>query len=1690
MNRQDAPETAHAASTPETSTQEAEQVLLASLRDSRRALSAAIEATDRARSPSLQAGLQQTLSETLRLLESVEQALGAGAASATGIVPDGLADTLAARDAEIRGLMAKLGRERAQVTRLGAQCARVQQEFATARAEIALLRASFAFQIGSALVAAVRSPRGALALPLRLARLLRQALPRGLRRLRRALLPKQQDDAPDLGPEFVLPGTPEPPLHDPPLARLQAGTAGATRLPEVQAELRLATIMDEFSFNAFHSCCRMLALTADDWQAQMEEFAPHMLLVESAWKGQGESWARKVYPLSAELVQVVAWCRARGIPTIFWNKEDPVHLSVFMRTARQFDFVFTTDVDCVRAYKAALGHDQVYWLPFACQPAEHNPVEEHERKDAFCFAGSYYAKYPERQHDFQTLVEVATSLRPCDIYDRNAGKGDAALEYPARFQPMIRGALPYDQISLAYKGYRFGINLNTVKQSQSMFARRVFELLACNTVTVSNFSRGLRLLFGDLVVSSDDRGELLARLVPLVEDDARYRRFRLAGLRKVLSEHTYQDRLRYLLEKVGGAPRTADLPHVAVVAFVADEAATGRVLAAFARQAYPNRSLWLVAPREVLAGLPVPDGQLHFLDPSQAASLDASATQAGWLAGFCAADHYGEHYLTDLVLATRYCAHRVIGKQARHRAESGVARPVDLGHAYMSASEALPLRRALVAAGQVSGRSIGWLGSEGLDTGLPGAMAIDEFNYCESGAHLDCSRVDDLPRLSTGMELGRLQALAEATAVTADRAKARVPDIDASTLAGWLSAVPDGLTLKLDGDRLVLGSTLQGNKHVYVYARQAVPVDTLFPGRLGRFHFAVDTEMLLSFVLIFLDEDRKRIGHAIRACGSNISMIPPAGTCFVRFGLRIQGPGRASIRGMVLDHLPSPVVGIPGRGRHLLVSRGYPSYDNLYSYAYVHRRVQGYRREGLAVDVFRLADGNLGFAEFEGVDVVAGGLSDLETALRSNDYESVLVHALDRGLWSVLQAHERTLRVVAWIHGAEIQPWYRRDFSFLDARDRERGIQRSDDRMAFWRNLLSDWPDNLHLVFVSRHLVREVERDLGIELDPARYEVIHNHIDEALFEYRPKPPSQRTRILSIRPYSRPTYANDLSVKAILDLSHEPYFDELEFLLVGDGRLFEQTLEPLRGFSNVIIEQRFLTQAEIADLHKRYGVFLCPSRIDSQGVSRDEAMSSGLVPITNRVSAIPEFVDTESAFLAEAEDWRGMADAIRRLYAEPETFLRMSAAAAYRVRRQSGQMRTLAREIALVENRLQVPAGADVTSPARKRLAVYGDLDLNLIDGSSVWAASLADTLSRLEGMDIDLFLKTPIRNTEVIRGLLGKVNVGLFEPPAGTSRLTPAQALDWIERHDGRRKYHAAILRGFDLAVEAVDRPALAGRLWIYLTDIPNREDDFMPETRSALEAIADGASLLLCQTPRLANHLEALAPAAVGKTRQLPPMIPGKMPARRRSRRSGEPLRLAYAGKFAPLWGIRELFATVAVLRSEGLPIELHVFGDKIHNPPDDPSFRDEVTRILESGEGVTWHRGLDRMTVLARLQDMDAGWAWRQQELEGNTLELSTKVLEYVASGVPPILARGAVNVELLGDGYPLFADTTTLRGIVRALVEDAELARQARSACMGLVGDYTFETIGERYLAPLLSGLGLHHFRVADPGQDKES
>lgn len=125
-------------------------------------------------------------------------------------------------------------------------------------------------------------------------------------------------------------------------------------------------------------------------------------------------------------------------------------------------------------------------------------------------------------------------------------------------------------------------------------------------------------------------------------------------------------------------------------------------------------------------------------------------------------------------------------------------------------------------------------------------------------------------------------------------------------------------------------------------------------------------------------------------------------------------------------------------------------------------------------------------------------------------------------------------------------------------------------------------------------------------------------------------------------------------------------------MIGDGPLFEETLAPLRQYSNVQIQRGYLKQAEIAELHKEYGVFLCPSRMDTQGVSRDEAMASGLVPLTNSIAAIPEFVDKDCGFLSSAETFDGLSNGIEALFFNTQLFTEKSQKARKRVVSQSNK----------------------------------------------------------------------------------------------------------------------------------------------------------------------------------------------------------------------------------------------------------------------------------------------------------------------------------------------------------------------------------------------------------------------------------
>ncbi len=1047
--------------------------------------------------------------------------------------------------------------------------------------------------------------------------------------------------------------------------------------------LRIACIMDAFTFHCYNDECTLLNLTPENCIAEVDEFKPDLLFVESAWKGKDGLWEQKIYQNNDELVALLLHCNQRKIPTVFWNKEDPVHFYTFLEVSKRFDHVFTTDIDHIKHYKNALMHDRVYLLHFAAQTSTHNPVEKYDRKDSFCFAGSYYAKYPERQVDFNNFVDVLSRDGRLEIYDRNYNSGNFSYAFPKEQQRFIKGTLAPHEIDKAYKGYLYGINMNTVKDSQTMFARRVFELLASNTVTVSNYSRGLRNMLGDLVVCTDSKMRL-AEEISKLNDPVINRKYRLLGLRKALGQHTYFDRLAYIARKVLNREARSNLPRVHAVAFVTGDGMLKRAVEQFSRQTYGMKSLTLITSDITQ---PVNDGAIRCVDAAGAAKEKVEDILRGdFVAYLHGEDYYGANYLTDMALTARYTSADAVGKPDPWRAADGALLPPEFGHAYKPAAS-LPWRSAMVSARAVRSMTMEDLRAS-IDSGRFEGLcfAIDEFNYTMGHRGDSCPEADDLLLGNCGIDMADLNRIAEEIPMTGD-----IHDIHKTLpldeLIQSYKADPR-LTVSMAGEDIAIGSSLPDRAQTWVnFLKVFDKAEFLQDGKLKLQIKAIAT-MELQVAVTLLNAKQKEVATAFHRINESIVMEVPPDAPGLQLGFCVKGPGTARIKSIEFENVIRDNGCVVSRSRVLLVANNYPSYEDLYKNAFVHQRVMAYKRENLAVDVLQfVANQQETYYEFFGVDVIKGNKDTLHELMTCGRYDTVLVHVMNTGIWNVLKAYQN-VRLLIWLHGAEIQPWWRREFNHGDEQEKAVEVQRSNQRMKLWAEIFEASREpgkQLEFVFVSRYFADEVMEDHKVRLDKSSYHVIHNIIDTDLFSYEAKDAEQRKKILSIRPFANRKYANDLSVKAILELSRKPFFSELEFRIIGDGALFDSTVAPLRKLKNVILERRFLTQHEIAALHKQYGVFLVPTRMDAQGVSRDEAMSSGLVPVTNAVTAIPEFVDDDSGLLAQGEDYLGLAGAIERLYHDPALFSRLSANATQRVRAQSGYRQTILREMELIGN---------------------------------------------------------------------------------------------------------------------------------------------------------------------------------------------------------------------------------------------------------------------------------------------------------------------------------------------------------------------------------------------------------------------
>jgi spore maturation protein CgeB len=454
-------------------------------------------------------------------------------------------------------------------------------------------------------------------------------------------------------------------------------------------DLNVAVILDDFSRLAFGYEWAQHEVHPGDWRSVLRDRPPDLLFVESAWNGNGGAWKWQLTGSSAprsELVELVRWCRERGIPTVFWNKEDPVHFEDFLDTARLFDHVLTTDSDRIPEYHRALGHDRVGVLTFAAQEALHNPAitrPGRQQRD-IAFAGMYFAhRHPERREQLHFLLGAALDAgarMPIGLEIFSRFEGDEKYRFPPPFDARVVGSLDYPRMLSAYRAYKVFLNVNTVTTSPSMCARRIFEIVACGTPVVSTPSPAISALFDphDLpqVTTPHDAEAVLRALVrnPMLRDRMVHR-----AQRVIWSGHTYRHRVQEILRLSGatGEPEP-DRPQVTVLAVTRRPARLAELISTVGAQLgvdvelvvvmhgfddsdrcrtlADQAGIWDVVALHADAAVPLGD----------CLNRAVAAASGRFVAKMDDDDLYGANYLLDQVHALEYADADVVGKQAHY----------------------------------------------------------------------------------------------------------------------------------------------------------------------------------------------------------------------------------------------------------------------------------------------------------------------------------------------------------------------------------------------------------------------------------------------------------------------------------------------------------------------------------------------------------------------------------------------------------------------------------------------------------------------------------------------------------------------------------------------------------------------------------------------------------------------------------------------------------------------------------------------------------------------------------------------------------------------------------------------------------------------------------------------------------------
>jgi spore maturation protein CgeB len=454
-------------------------------------------------------------------------------------------------------------------------------------------------------------------------------------------------------------------------------------------KINFAVIFDTFTQSCFSPEFNTVCFTPSNWKKVLESIPVSGLFIESAWRGIGDTWKDKIANISgknqSEVIKLVKWAKNHNIPSIFWNKEDPVHFEHFIEVVKNFDFIFTSDADCVPEYQKHAPKAVVNSLPFAAQPLIHNPVVETERSKSVCFAGTYHShRYHERKADMDFLLKPSL-VYGLEIFDRHfgdTGKTSKNFKFPEIYQAVIKGKLEYNEMVKAYKQYKVFLNVNSVKYSPTMFARRVFEILASGTPVISTYSQGIINILGEgTVFISESETDTVKHLEYLLGNEYNWWKASLNGMRQIMEHHTYLERTKYIFDIIGLESKQITPVKFSVASRISTMDGISYLEKLLRQQSYTCFDVILI----ITGGEINPDDQMGAIkslfapfsvklikeDSKTLETEMLTASNSDYIALFHIDKYYGPNYLKDYSIAVKYADPKIMGKKSFYRLGQG-----------------------------------------------------------------------------------------------------------------------------------------------------------------------------------------------------------------------------------------------------------------------------------------------------------------------------------------------------------------------------------------------------------------------------------------------------------------------------------------------------------------------------------------------------------------------------------------------------------------------------------------------------------------------------------------------------------------------------------------------------------------------------------------------------------------------------------------------------------------------------------------------------------------------------------------------------------------------------------------------------------------------------------------------------------